>query len=94
MVRSIVLALVLSTAAFAGLVTEAALAQPGHDEPPSPIEALDERSEEGFGHVIDVPYEFDSDSRDTLIVLRQGYQREIPDRDGRFESRFAMRASR
>jgi hypothetical protein len=54
----------------------------------SPIEALDARAAAGFRHVIDVPYEFDSDSRDTLIVLRQGYKRPIPDWDRRYESRF------
>jgi hypothetical protein len=55
----------------------------------SPIEALDARVAAGFAHVIDVPYEFDSDSRDTLVVLREGYERPIPDWDRRLESRFA-----
>jgi hypothetical protein len=55
----------------------------------SPLEALEHRSADGFRHVVDVPYEFDSDSRDTLIVLRRGYERPIPDWDGRLESRFS-----
>lgn len=38
--------------------------------------------------MIDVPYEFDSDSRDTLIILRQGYERPIPDWDANYVSRF------
>jgi len=38
--------------------------------------------------VIDIPYEFDSDSRDTLIILRHGYERPIPDWDASYESRF------
>jgi len=41
--------------------------------------------------VINIPYDFDSDSRDTLIVLRQGYRRPIPDWDARYESRFEHR---
>lgn len=45
----------------------------------SPIEALDKRRAAGFTVVIDIPYEFDANSRDTLIVLRQGYQRTPPD---------------
>jgi hypothetical protein len=58
------------------------------DEVDSPIEALDKRAAHGFQHVIDVPYEFDADSRDTLIVLRRGYGRPIPHWDHRLESRF------
>lgn len=58
------------------------------DKMDSPIEALDARAEDGFEYVIDIPYEFDSDSRDTLIILRQGYERPIPDWDENFESRF------
>lgn len=58
------------------------------DKMDGPIEALDARAEAGFDHVIDIPYEFDSDSRDTLIILRQGYERPIPDWDEKFESRF------
>ncbi len=57
----------------------------------SPVEALDSRAKAGFRHVIDVPNEFDSDSRDTLIVLRRGYQRPIPDWDRRFESHFTYK---
>ena len=52
------------------------------------MEALDARAAEGFTHVIDIPYEFDSNSRDTLIVLRQGYRREAPDWNRAFESHF------
>lgn len=59
------------------------------DEVDSPMEALAARKADGFTHVIDVPYAFDSDSRDTLIVLRQGYRRPIPDWDANYESRFA-----
>jgi hypothetical protein len=58
------------------------------DEVDSPIEALDERKAAGFERVIDIPYEFDSNSRDTLIVLRQGYEREIPDWNEHYESNF------
>lgn len=54
----------------------------------SPIEALENRAAAGYRHVVDIPYEFDSDSRDTLIVLRQGYERPIPDWNDRYESRF------
>lgn len=54
----------------------------------SPIEALNKRVESGFRYVVDIPYEFDSDSRDTLIILRRGYERPIPDWDHRYESRF------
>ena len=58
------------------------------DEVDSPLEALAERKEAGYEYVIDIPYEFDSDSRDTLIILRQGYERPIPDWDENYESRF------
>ena len=64
------------------------------DEVDSPLEALAKRNEQGFEHVIDIPYEFDSDSRDTLIVLRQGYDRPIPDWDENFESRFRFEGLR
>lgn len=57
----------------------------------SPIEALDARAAEGWTHVVDVPYEFDSNSRDTLIILRQGYGRPQPDWNDRWESRFAYK---
>jgi hypothetical protein len=60
----------------------------------SPMEALAKRKEAGFTHVIDVPYEFDSDSRDTLIILRQGYRRPIPDWDPRYESSFRSEGMR
>ncbi|HEV2757454.1 MAG TPA: hypothetical protein VG318_16945 [Actinomycetota bacterium] len=58
------------------------------DEVDSPLEALAERQTAGFTHVVDIPYEFDSDSRDTLIVLRSGYGRPEGEWDRRFESRF------
>lgn len=58
------------------------------DKVDSPMEALAERKKGGFRYVIDIPYEFDSDSRDTLIILRRGYERPIPDWDRNFESRF------
>lgn len=62
------------------------------DKVRSPIEALDERvAEGGWTHVVDIPYEFDSNSRDTLIVLRQGYRRPQPDWNERWESYFAYR---
>ena len=67
----------------------------GDDDPDdkvdSPIEALDERAAAGFTHVIDVPYEFDANSRDTLIVLRQGYRRDAPDWNAAWESRFTYK---
>lgn len=58
------------------------------DEVDSPMEALAKRKEAGFTHVVDIPYEFDSDSRDTLIVLRAGYQRPQGEWDEAYESRF------
>lgn len=54
----------------------------------SPMEALQKRKADGFRYVIDIPYEFDSNSRDTLIILRQGYERPIPDWNHRYESHF------
>jgi hypothetical protein len=64
----------------------------GEDDPEdlvdSPMEALAKRKEAGFEAVVDIPYEFDSDSRDTLIILRNGYRRPIPDWDRNLESRF------
>lgn len=61
------------------------------DKVDGPLEALDARAAEGFAHVVDIPYEFDSNSRDTLIVLRQGYGRPQPDWNPAFESHFTMR---
>jgi hypothetical protein len=58
------------------------------DEVDSPLEALAERKAEGYTHVVDVPYEFDANSRDTLIVLRHGYGRQAPDWDAQWVSRF------
>jgi hypothetical protein len=58
------------------------------DEVDSPLEALAKRKAEGFAYVVDIPYEFDSDSRDTLIILRQGYGRPEGEWNARFESRF------
>lgn len=59
------------------------------DQVTSPLEALDARvAEGGWTHVIDIPYEFDSNSRDTLIVLRQGYNRPQPDWNTSWESHF------
>jgi hypothetical protein len=67
----------------------------GDDDPEnrvdSPIEALEKRADAGFTHVVDIPYEFDSDSRDTLIVLRGAYGRPIPDWNDDFESRFGYK---
>ena len=60
-----------------------------NDEVDSPIEGLTKRKEAGFRFVIDIPYEFDSDSRDTLIVLRAGYERPEGQWNDRFESRFS-----
>ena len=66
----------------------------GEDDPEdkvdSPMEALAKRKKAGFDHVIDIPFEFDSDSRDTLIILRHGYERPIPDWDGDYESYFGF----
>lgn len=64
------------------------------DKMDSPMEALGKRKKAGFDYVVDVPYEFDSDSRDTLIVLRHGYERKIPDWDHRFESSFSFEGMR
>ena len=58
------------------------------DEVDSPMEALAERKGAGFTYVVDIPYEFDSDSRDTLIVLRRGYGRPEGEWDEAYESRF------
>lgn len=58
------------------------------DEVDSPMEALAKRKAEGFEYVIDIPYEFDSDSRDTLIILRNGYERPEGEWNERFESHF------
>lgn len=55
------------------------------------VEALDKRAAAGFTHVIDVPYEFESNSRDTLIVLRRGYRREPPDWNDALESDFTYK---
>jgi hypothetical protein len=52
----------------------------------SPTEGLAARKAAGFQHVIDIPYEFDSNSRDTLIVLRKSYGRPTPDWNARWES--------
>ncbi|HEX2085181.1 MAG TPA: plastocyanin/azurin family copper-binding protein [Solirubrobacteraceae bacterium] len=59
------------------------------DEVDSPLEALEKRRHAGFRHVVDVPHEFDANSRDTLVVLRRGYGRTPPDWDAALESRFA-----
>jgi hypothetical protein len=59
------------------------------DEVDGPLEALAARQAEGYTHVVDIPYEFDSNSRDTLIVLREGYGREAPDWNRAWESHFA-----
>ncbi len=59
-----------------------------NDEVDSPIEALTKRKKAGFRHVIDIPYEFDSDSRDTLIILRQGYERPEGKWNKQFVSKF------
>ncbi len=56
----------------------------------SPLEGLAKRKQAGFRYVIDVPYEFDSNSRDTLIILRNAYRRQAPDLNARYESRFTM----
>lgn len=58
------------------------------DEVDSPLEALAKRKDGGYDYVVDIPYEFDSDSRDTLIVLRTGYGRPEGEWDDDFESRF------
>ncbi|HEX2294478.1 MAG TPA: hypothetical protein VHN37_04135, partial [Actinomycetota bacterium] len=58
------------------------------DEVDSPLEALAKRKAAGYDFVVDIPYEFDSDSRDTLIVLRAGYGRPEGEWNDRFESRF------
>ena len=67
----------------------------GDDDPDdkidSPIEALDKRAAAGFTYVIDIPYEFDANSRDTLIVLRQGYRRDAPDWNRAWESHFTYK---
>lgn len=57
----------------------------------SPREALAERAAAGFDRVIDVPYEFDSDSRDPLVVLRAGYGRPTADAADDYVSRFRYR---
>lgn len=59
-----------------------------NDEVDSPLEALAKRKKAGYEFVVDIPYEFDSDSRDTLIILRAGYARPEGEWNRRFESRF------
>jgi hypothetical protein len=59
-----------------------------NDEVDSPLEALSKREQDGYAYVVDIPYEFDSDSRDTLIILRQGYERPEGQWNKRYESRF------
>lgn len=54
----------------------------------SPLEALAKRKQDGYTHVVDVPHEFDANSRDTLVVLREGYDREAPDWNAKLESYF------
>lgn len=70
----------------------------GDDDPDdlvdSPTEALRKRARAGFHRVIDIPYAFDADSRDTLIVLRRGYRRTPPDWDANLESRFHRHSMR
>lgn len=70
----------------------------GDDDPENevagPLEALDARKKAGFRYVIDVPFEFDSNSRDTLIVLRRGYERTSPDWNARWESAFTYQGLR
>jgi hypothetical protein len=60
----------------------------------SPTEGLAKRKSAGFTHVVDVPFEFDSNSRDTLIILRHAYRREIPDWNASYESRFTSNGIR
>lgn len=60
----------------------------------SPMEALAKRKEAGFDYVVDIPHEFDSDSRDTLIILRQGYERPIPDWNDSYVSRYRYKGMR
>jgi hypothetical protein len=64
----------------------------GDDDPDdrvdSPIEALIKRKRADYRFVVDIPYEFDSDSRDTLIILRSGYQQPEGRWNDAFESRF------
>lgn len=60
----------------------------------SPMEGLAKRKAARFTHVIDVPFEFDSNSRDTLIILRDAYRRPIPDWNSAYESRFVSNGIR
>ena len=64
------------------------------DEVDSPAEGLAERRQQGYRYVIDIPYEFDSNSRDTLIILRAAYGRQAPDWNARYESRFTRHGMR
>ncbi|MEW6475971.1 MAG: hypothetical protein AB1679_27255 [Actinomycetota bacterium] len=54
----------------------------------SPTEALAKRKAAGYQYVIDIPYGFRADSRDTLIVLRRSYGLTPPDWDAAYETRF------
>jgi hypothetical protein len=58
------------------------------DEVDSPIEALNARKKQGYGYVIDIPYAFDYNSRDTMNVLYHSYRRPIRDWNHRSESQF------
>ncbi|MGH2758687.1 MAG: hypothetical protein ACRDKJ_03880, partial [Actinomycetota bacterium] len=64
------------------------------NEVDGPNEALAKRKQEGFRYVVDVPYEFESNSRDTLIVLRHAYGRTAPDWNDRYESHFVRNGVR
>jgi protoheme ferro-lyase len=54
----------------------------------SPEEALAKRKAAGFRHVIDIPYSFSADSRDTLIVLRDAYGLERGNWNAAYETSF------
>lgn len=54
----------------------------------SPEEALAKRKATGFQYVIDIPYSFSADSRDTLIVLRDAYGLERGDWNAAYETSF------
>jgi hypothetical protein len=57
------------------------------------MEALEHHKAAGYQQVIDIPYEFDANSRDTLIVLRQGYGLEPPNWNSRLESFFTYKGT-
>jgi hypothetical protein len=52
-----------------------------------PLDAVKRMALNGFGHVVDIPYEFPGNSVDILVKLRQAYGLDPPHWDENFETR-------